>query len=74
MNERNAAVLNIQITLSSVLTQLWNISYSKLSDIFRKYDVLEYIGVSYEHFNSMGNQGIADDIREYVEMQGGSIQ
>ena len=44
-----------------------------LSEIFSKYDVLGYIDVCYEKYNSTGNQGIIDDLKEYIEMQGGSI-
>jgi hypothetical protein len=55
------------------LAKAWNKSYSDLSDMFMKYDVLGYIDVCYEKYNSTGNQGIIDDLEEYIEMQGGSI-
>lgn len=39
-----------------------------------KYDVPGYIDACYEKYNSTGNQGIIDDLKEYIEMQGGSIE
>ena len=34
---------------------------------------LGYIDVCYEKYNSTGNQGIIDDLKEYIEMQGGKV-
>ena len=45
-------------------------TYSELSDLLKKYDVLGYIDVCYETYNSTGNQGIIDDLQDYIEMQG----
>ena len=74
MNSRDKEVLNMQLTLIPILAQAWNKPYSELSDIFKKYDVPGYIDVCYEKYNSTGNQGIIDDLKDYIEMQGGSIE
>ena len=74
MNSRDKEVLNMQLTLIPILAQAWNKSYSELSDIFKKYDVPGYIDVCYEKYNSTGNQGIIDDLKDYIEMQGGNIE
>ena len=74
MNSRDKEVLNMQLTLIPILAQAWNKTYSELSDILKKYDVLSYIDVCYENYNSTGNQGIIDDLKDYIEMQGGSIE
>ena len=74
MDTRDKEVLNMQLTLIPILAKAWNKSYSDLSDMFTKYDVPEYIDVCYEKYNSTGNQGIIDDLKEYIEMQGGSIE
>ena len=73
MDTRDKEVLNMQFTLISILAKAWNKSYSELSEIFSKYDVSGYIDVCYEKYNSTGNQGIIDDLKEYIEMQGGII-
>ena len=73
MKTRDNKVLNMQLTLIPILAKVWNKSYSELSDIFKKYDVLGYIDVCYEKYNSTGNQGIIDDLQDYIEMQGGKV-
>ncbi len=73
MSVREKEVLNMQLTLIPLLSSAWRKSYSDLARIFRKYDVLSYIDVCYENYNSTGNQGIIDDLRDYIEMQGGNI-
>lgn len=73
MNTRDKEVLNMQLVLIPLLAEAWKYSYSELSKLFRKYKVLSYIDTCYENYNSVGNQGIIDDLREYIEMQGGHI-
>ena len=70
MSSRDKEVLNMQLTLIPILVKAWNKTYSELSDIFKKYDVLSYIDVCYENYNSIGNQGMVDDLKDYIEMQG----
>lgn len=74
MSSRADAVLNMQITLIPILTKSWSISFQQLKDLFVKYDILEYIDTCYEQFNSAGNQGIIDEIEEYIKLQGGTIK
>ena len=69
MSARDREVLNMQISLISILSEAWKISFPELSEIFKKYDVLGYIDVCYENYNSIGNQGIINDLKDYIEMQ-----
>lgn len=73
MDARDKEVLNMQLVLIPILAEAWNKTYSELSDLLKKYDILSYIDVCYENYNSTGNQGIIDDLKDYVEMQGGSV-
>ena len=73
MSIRDKEVLNMQLALIPVLAEAWKKTYSELSDLLKKYDVLSYIDVCYENYNSTGNQGIIDDLQDYIEMQGGSV-
>lgn len=73
MNTRQREVLNMQLTLIPILSQAWNCSYSELAVLFKKYDILDYIDLCYEKYNSTGNQGIIDDINDYVKLQGGKV-
>lgn len=74
MRSRADAVLNTQITLIPILAESWKLSLEQLRDIFKEYDVLNYIDICYEAFNSTGNQGIVDELKEYIEIQGGTIK
>lgn len=74
MEQREREVLNMQLTLIPILAKAWKKTYSELSDMFVKYDMLSYIDVSYEIFNSMGNQGIINDLEDYIKLQDGSIE
>ena len=73
MSMRDKEVLNMQLVLIPVLAEAWKKTYSELSDMFKEYDVLNYIDVCYENYNSTGNQGIIDDLRDYIEMQEGRV-
>lgn len=49
-------------------------NFRQLSTLFKEYDVLSYIDVCYEMFNSTGNQGIINELEEYIEIQGGTVK
>lgn len=74
MSSREDAVLNMQITLIPILAKSWNMSYLQISELLKKFDILNYIDVCYEEFNSTGNRGILDELEEYIELQGGTIK
>ena len=74
MNAREKEVLNMQLVLIPILARAWGKSYAELSDVLKKYDVLSYIDVCYENYNSLGNQGIIDDLEDYIKMQGGDVR
>lgn len=73
MANRNDAVLRMQISLVPVLAEAWKVSYANLSSILKKYDILHYIETCYEQFNSTGNQGIVEEIEEFIALQGGRV-
>ncbi|WP_296028679.1 DUF3791 domain-containing protein [uncultured Treponema sp.] len=50
------------------LAQLkWNISASKCSEIFKKYDIYGYIEACYELFHVQGDEASISDIEKYLE-------
>lgn len=73
MMTRDKKVLDMQLVLLPILAKKWNKSYPELSDLMTKYDVLSYIDTCYENYNSTGNQGIMDDLQDYIEAQGGKV-
>lgn len=74
MTKRDKEVLNMQLVLIPILAKTWGKTYSELSDILKKYDVLSYIDVCYENYNSTGVQGIIDDLEDYIAIQGGCVR
>ncbi len=64
---RSDNVLNMQITIANSIKKEWNIEYSKISDLMDKYDLLSYIDVCYEEYNSMGIKGILLDLKSYID-------
>ena len=73
MITKEKEVLNMQLVLMPLLVEAWKITYPELSDLLKKYDVLSYIDTCYENYNSTGNQGIINDLKSYIEMQGGNV-
>lgn len=73
MENRDKEVLHMQLLLIRIASKEWKKSYAELSQIFKEYNVLSYIDLCYEIYNSTGNQGIINDLKEYIELQGGSV-
>lgn len=70
---REDNVLNMQITIANCIKQEWNMDYSKVSDLLDKYDLLSYIDICYEEYNSMGIKGILQDLNEYIIEQEAAV-
>lgn len=60
-------VLNMQITIANCMKREWNIDFNKVSDLMEQYDLLSYIDVCYEEYNSMGINGILQNLKEYMD-------
>lgn len=70
---RNDKVLNMQITIANSMKQEWQIDFCKVSDILEKYDLLKYIDICYEEYNSMGMKGILLDLKAYMDAMEGAM-
>lgn len=66
-------VLNMQITIANCMKQEWNIDFTTVSDLLDKYDLLSYIDICYEKYNSMGIKGILDDLKSYIDAVEGLV-
>lgn len=73
MSTRKEDVLSMQLMLVPMLAKEWKMTLPELSDTFARYDIPEYIDTCYESYNSTGNQGILDDLTEFVKLQGGQV-
>lgn len=74
MNNREDSVLNLQVTLIPIMIQYWKIDQLRLSNLIDKYDLLDYIDICYEAFNSTGIQGVLNELEDYIKIQGGNIR
>ncbi len=69
---RTDNVLNMQITIVNCMKQEWNIDYRKVSELLETYDLLSYIDICYEEYNSMGIKGILNDLKSYMNAMEGA--
>lgn len=74
MSSREEGVLNMKITLIPIMAMGWKKSFVEISEMLKKYELLDYIDACYEYFNSTGNQGILDELEEYIKIQGGTVR
>ena len=66
-------VLNMQITIANCMKQEWGVDYSIVSDLLDEYDLLSYIDICYEEYNTMGIKGILQDLKSYMDAAKGAV-
>ena len=70
---RESDILRLEIVITNEMHRRWNIPYDKLSALIAEYEILPYIEVSYDYFNSMGITGVLSEIRDFIIQQGGVL-
>ena len=69
-------VLNMQITIANCMKQWkqeWGVDYGIVSDLLDEYDLLSYIDICYEEYNTMGIKGILQDLKSYMDAAKGAV-
>ncbi|MCI9574367.1 MAG: DUF3791 domain-containing protein [Lachnospiraceae bacterium] len=66
-------VLNMQITIANCMKQEWGVDYGIVSDLLDEYDLLSYIDICYEEYNTMGIKGILQDLKSYMDAVKGAV-
>ena len=66
-------VLNMQITIANCMKQEWGVDYGIVSDLLDEYDLLSYIDICYEEYNTMGIKGILRDLKSYMDAAKGAV-
>ena len=66
-------VLNMQITIANCMKQEWGIDYGVVSNLLNEYDLLSYIDICYEEYNTMGIKGILQDLKSYMDAVKGAV-
>lgn len=70
---RDDNVLNMQITIANCMKQEWGIDYCMVSNLLDEYDLLSYIDICYEEYNTMGIKGILLDLKSYMDAVKGDV-
>ena len=55
------------------LTKRWGISTEQFLDLDEQYGIMRLLRIGYETYHLTGEEGIAEDVEEYVKEQGGSV-
>ncbi len=63
----------MQTRLIRLASEEWHLSIDKIIDLFRSFDVFEYIEKGYGIFHCEGDEVILEDITEFLERKGMKI-
>lgn len=66
-------LLYMQTRIIRKASLLWKKSLKETSEIFEKYNLLEYIKNGFELFHTEGDDSVLDSISKYMKNQGGEI-
>lgn len=62
-------IIYMQVEISNLYMQKYNLSVKDFIALDKEYKILDFIAEGYEPFHLMGNQGILNEVHEYVEVQ-----
>ena len=65
-------ILYMQTRMIRNASEKWNRPIEIISELFEKYDVLQYIEDCFELFHVEGDEAILEDVTEYLENKGWS--
>jgi len=63
-------ILFMQTRLIRLASEIWNMPVEKTLDVFRKYNILNYIESGYGIFHCEGDEAVLQDITELIERKG----
>jgi len=63
----------LMISVSDYLMYRWNKSLADFLHLDTLYGILDYLDLGYEPFHVTGNEGIAEEVENFIRMQGGDI-
>lgn len=66
-------ILYMQTRIIRKASLLWKKSLKETTEVFQKYNLLEYIKRGFELFHMEGDDSVLDSISLYVKNQGGEI-
>jgi len=63
----------MQVNIMHDLIKRWNKTIEQFLKIDEDHDILGYIRLCYEPFHLTGDEGIAEEIEQYITERGGTI-
>ncbi len=66
---RKDNIISFKNSLISYLMKAWKKDKEEIDDIIEEYHIVPYIDASYEIYNTMGVQGVIEDLEEYIKEQ-----
>ena len=64
-------IIYMQVRIMRLASEAWNLTIETISEIFSKFDVLQYIKSCFGIFHVEGDDAIFDDVTAYLENRGG---
>ena len=61
-------ILSLQVEMANQYMKKYRLTLEEFLDLDEKYDILAFIGEGYEPFHLMGNEGILNEINDYVAL------
>ena len=59
-------IIRMQVDMSRYLISRWRTDEQKFIELDIKYGILKYIRLCYEPFHLTGDEGIAEEIEEFI--------
>jgi len=70
LNER---IIFLQVDMMDYLMQRWGTNTDAFLALDEKYKILRFLRIGYEPFHLTGDEGIAEEVENYISEQGGVI-
>ncbi len=63
-------LLFMQTRIARLASERWNMPIDKIADIFRQYDVFDYLEKGFGIFHCEGDNAVFDDVEDYLSRKG----
>jgi len=63
----------LMVNMFFYLIKRWRISTERFLELDLKYNIMRLLRIGYEMYHLTGEEGIAEDIEEYIREQGGCL-
>lgn len=68
------SIIDMQVGISTLLMKKWKKTPKEFIELDEKYQILWYIRICYDNFHLTGDDGIVEEIEEFITNKGGSWQ